>query len=74
MKVVNERKWRRAKWQFTGLLTILLFWAMGGLEDADFNNRALAFILLPLVMLMVLHLTKHWICEEQRTKDWYDVP
>jgi hypothetical protein len=72
MKVVNERKWRRAKWQFTGLLTVLLFWAMGGLESADFNNKGLAFLLLPSIALMTLHLTKDWICNEQRSQDWYD--
>lgn len=72
MRVVNERKWRRAKWILVGLLTLLLMWAIGGLEDGDYNSPTLALVLLPALGLLIHNLTKHWIEDEKKEGDWYD--
>jgi hypothetical protein len=61
MRVVNERKWRRAKLAVLLANTVALLWCMGGLEGEEpMPNPTAAVLLMFTLGYMTHNLTKHW--------------
>jgi fatty acid desaturase len=69
MRVVNQRRWRRAKWTALCLSIIGIFWAMGGLEEAPIRSLPTVLILLPTALALTFNLTKDWE-EETQLEEW----
>jgi|TARA_R110000822_G_scaffold121075_1_gene254781 hypothetical protein len=61
MRVVDKRKWRRAKLVLFMLDTVALLWCMGGLEGEQPMPYPTATVMLLFVTGYMTHnLTKHW--------------
>jgi len=61
MRVVDEKKWRRAKIIFTWIVAISFVGAIGGLEGTEpMPSPALAFYLFPLLTYMIWNITKNY--------------
>jgi len=61
MRVVDVRKWRRAKLALLLANTVALLWCMGGLEgEQPMPNETATVMLLVTLGYMTHNLTKHW--------------
>lgn len=71
MRVVNERRWRRTKWVFTLASYILVFYGMGGLEDAPVRSWPAVLLGLLIALPMTMHMTTDWDRESRLEEWWY---
>jgi hypothetical protein len=61
MRVVDERKWKRAKLAVLLANTVAVLWCMGGLEGTEPMPYPTATVLLLVTLGYLTHnLTKHW--------------
>lgn len=61
MRIVDERKWRRAKCQFTGIIALAILISIGGLEGTEpMPAPEIAVMLFPILGYMVWNLTKDY--------------
>lgn len=61
MRVVDERKWKRAKIQFTFLIAAAILASIGGLEGTDpMPAPEIAVMLFPVLYYMIWNLTKEY--------------
>ena len=61
MRVVNERKWRRAKVTFAWLVFVVVLFCIGGLEgEEEMPYPLTAALLMAVLYYMIYNLHKHW--------------
>lgn len=61
MRVVDGRKWKRAKIQFTFLIAAAILVSIGGLEGTDpMPAPEIAVMLFPVLYYMIWNLTKEY--------------